>query len=169
MQRGDGSVTILDADLRIDSQRVRLGGATGDAEDAADLVIRFSLAEPEEHVGLAPRQIPRRVIAQPIVELIFVFQPIFVRGRICVQTSLGIGDMWQNQIQHRAIALGKIRAVAVQADENKCSGRFAVGEHSRQFTVHAERTVENVVKLGAMKGAPRDHVGEFPGLRGMRK
>ena len=153
MQSSDGSVAILNADLWIHPKRVSFSSAPDNAENSADLIVGLPLAEPEEHIGFPVREVPRRVVAQPIVEKFFIGEPVCFRGRTRMQTTLDIGDVREDQIQNCAVTLGKISAVAVQADKEKSSRRFLVGEDGSQFAVHTERAIENVVEFGAMKCA----------------
>src|SRR5436190_3191117 len=130
MQCGDGSVAVLDANFRIYPQGVRFRRATRDAEDSADLVVGLSLAEPEEDVGFAMRQVPTAVVAKPLVEKLFVRKPVCVRDGSGMEAALRVGDVRENQIQNGAVTLGKIRAVPVEADEEKCSRPFIIIQHS---------------------------------------
>ena len=84
-----------------------------------------------------------------------------------MKSALRIRDVRQNQIQHRAVALGKIRTLPMQADEYESARRLVVSQHAGQLAVYAEGAVEYVVKLGAMKRAAGNDIGQFPGLRGM--
>ena len=99
------------------------------------------------------RQVPTAVVAKPLVEKLFVRKPVCVRDGSGMETALRVGDVRENQIQNGAVTLGKIRAVPVEADEEKCSRPFIISKHSRQFAVHAKRAIEDVVKLSPVKRA----------------
>ena len=167
IERGDCSIPVLDAHLRIDAKGMRLCCPLGDAKDPSDFRVGLALLQPVKNFALPAGQTPGRVRLEPFAEGGFIFR----RVRVCRrQGSVGpeaVGDgrdVREQKVEQSALALGEIGAVTVQADEQVGGIRgLRIGEDGDEFAVNSQRTIERVIEFGGMEGLTGNDVGKFPG------